>query len=353
MRALVPEDLHRTARAMPEVSAAATLGWIARGKAIARKSNGDEARAFLAANRAPLAAQRIFEKAAIGAGSTSDSTLADGVSIARWSDSARTTSAFYHILADGAFVRLPMETRVGMVTSAPSAGVVAEGKSIPVSRVTINNVVVAPQKVGAMLVVSDSLLLAIGAEQSVFPRELLSVISAAVDTAFVDKIDTGLTPITSTAPMPDLRAALLAVSGVAAPRPYWIAAQDVAKFGSTIGTAKTGAPVAAASATGGELAGLPMLVSSGVPAGTLYLVDAAQVAVAAETPTIEVSTQADILMDTAPTGASDVPTAAQMVSMFETNSTALKATAIFGAEKLRSTAVAVVTGISSTTWAST
>jgi hypothetical protein len=40
-----------------------------------------------------------------------------------------------------------------------------------------------------------------------------------------------------------------------------------------------------------------------------------------------------------------------MVSMYATNSIAVKAMAIFGAAKLRSDAVAVVNGITGSTWA--
>jgi len=58
----------------PENSAIATLGWIARAKAIACKGYYGEAENWFAANRAPERAQRIF-KAAIGAGSTADARI--------------------------------------------------------------------------------------------------------------------------------------------------------------------------------------------------------------------------------------------------------------------------------------
>lgn len=339
---------------MPETtSAIATLGWVARAHGLASKTFRDNAVDFLVHHGAPAAAQRIF-KAAIGAGSTTDSTLGQyGISIGQWSDSARTRSAFYRIVADGAFARVPMETRVGMVTSTASGSVVPEGKSIPVSRVTLNNLILQPTKCGALIVVTDTLLLDVGAGQSVFNRELLGVISDVVDTAFLDKIDNGLTPIASTGPLADMRAAMLAVTGGGLARPYWIASTDVGKLASTLGTTKGGSATAAASMVGGELANLPLLISGGCPAGTLYLIDAAQIAVDAVAPTVDVSSQADVLMDTAPSGMnSDVPSgSATLVSMFQSNSVALRATAIFGAEKLRATAAAIVTGISSTTWA--
>ena len=247
-----------------------------------------------------------------------------------------------------------MHAKIGMASSEASAGVVPEGKAIPVSKVVLGNVLLTPQKVAALVVVTDTLLLNTGADgQSVFNRELLSVIGSAVDTAFVDKLDNGLTPITSTGTLADLRAALLAVSSAGIPRLYWVCGVDVGKLASTLSTTKGGSATAAASAVGGELANLPLLISSGCPAGTLYLVDAAQVAANGEAPTLAISTQADVQLDTVPNTDSSVPTAAAMTSMFASNSTALLSSALFACEKLRSTAVSVVTGITSTTWAAT
>jgi Phage capsid family len=339
----------------PEISAVATLAWVARGKAVAAKSHHDVAANWLADNRAPALAQRIFAKAAIGAGSTTDSVLGtEEIQIGDWSNSARTVSAFYRMWADGAFIRVPMQSRVSMLTSVPTAGVVGEGKAIPVSKATLNNVQLLPVKAAGLIVVTDELLFRVDAPgQQMLGRELLNVVAGAADAAFVDRIDTGLTPITSTAPMTDLRAALLAITGSTVPRPYWISAVDVAKLGSTLTQAKGGPPFAAASVIGGELANIPLLVSSGVPSGMLYLVDAAQIAADAVSPIIDVSGQADIQMDTAPPMASDVPTAASLVSMFQTNSTALKATAVLAVERLHTTAVSVVTGITATTWTNT
>ena len=95
---------------MPTESAIATLGWVARAKAIASKSYHEAAEDWLAANRAPERAQRIV-KAPIGAATTGDSDLADyGISLGAWSDSLRTRSVFYRILADAAFTRAPVNT---------------------------------------------------------------------------------------------------------------------------------------------------------------------------------------------------------------------------------------------------
>jgi hypothetical protein len=330
----------------PEISALAALSWIARGKVVARKHGYDEALSLLTANRVP---ERI--KAAIGAGSTLDSTLGpEGTVIGDFSNTMRMASAFYRMLSDNAFARVPLYTRAGMITSVPSAGVVAEGVAVPVTKITLNNVILAPIKCAALLVCTSELLLNTSAAgQACFSRELQSVVAAAVDTAFVDIADNGVTPITSTGPTKDLRAALLATNAAGIARPYWIAAVDVAKFASTLGTNLPA--FAAASAVGGELANLPMLVSSGVASGTLYLIDASGFAADGGPVAIEVSSEADILMNTAPPMNSTTPTAASMVNMFQTDSAALKAVAMIGASKIRNDAAALITGITTTTWA--
>jgi hypothetical protein len=262
----------------------------------------------------------------------------------------RTASAFFRILSDNGFTRIPLQRRVGMITSAPSAGLLAEGAAIPLSQIVVNNVTLTAIKAAGLIALSEELLLAVDAAgQASFSRSLQAVLAAAVDTAFIGVIGTGTTPVTSVSPNKDLRALLVAVNMAGIARPYFIASVDVGKFASSLPTFLPA--FAAASATGGELCNLPLLVSSGVPAGTLYLIDGAGIAADAGPPEVTVSAEADVQMDTAPTGSSATPTPATMVSMYATNNVAVKAMAIFGAAKLRADAVAVVTGITTTTWA--
>jgi hypothetical protein len=94
----------------------------------------------------------------------------------------------------------------------------------------------------------------------------------------------------------------------------------------------------------GEMANLPAIVSSGVPAGNSYLVDASGIAADGGPVTVNTSQQTSILMDTAPSMNSDTPTLATMVSMWQTNSTALIANLRF-AQVLRDDAIAVITGV--------
>ena len=115
----------------------------------------EEAADWLVSARAPSEAQRVF-KAAVGAGSTTSSTLGPGlVEIGAFSNAMRTASAFFRILSDNGFARLPLETRVGLITSSPTASTVAEGAAIPVSRVVFNNITLAPIRVSELIVLTD------------------------------------------------------------------------------------------------------------------------------------------------------------------------------------------------------
>ena len=134
----------------------------------------------------------------------------------------------------------------------------------------------------------------------------------------------------------------MAVNTVGQAKLYWIAAPDVAKMASILDPDV----FPAMSASGGEIANLPAVVSSGVPDGSLYLIDGSGIAADGGAVTVSASSQADILMDTQPSMDATTPTPASMVSMFQSNSTALKADAWFGVQVLRDDAVAVIEGIS-------
>jgi hypothetical protein len=182
----------------------------------------------------------------------------------------------------------------------------------------------------------------------------MGAVSDAIDSQFIAMmIDTGSPSIASTSPLADVRAALMNVSTVTVGQAklYWIASADTAKLGSTL---STNAPAfAAVSAVGGELANLPMVVSSGLPDGQLALIDGSGIAADGADITVQVSKQATVLQNTAPSMSSAAPTPGTgLTSLWQTNSSALLATAWFAASKLRDDAICAITGISSTTWSS-
>ena len=164
-------------------NAALVLPWLARGRALASVSNGDDAARWLI-EKGALRAARILQKAAVPASSTADSDT--GVMIGAYTSSMATASVFYKLL-DGCFRKLPMFQRIGLATSSPTAGILLEGQAGPVSRIVIGNTVLRPVTVASMLVATREMLFDPGAE-SLFNRELKNVIGQAVDAAFLSDI---------------------------------------------------------------------------------------------------------------------------------------------------------------------
>jgi hypothetical protein len=94
---------------------------------------------------------------------------------------------------------------------------------------------------------------------------------------------------------------------------------------------------------GGEIAGVPVLVSSQAPTDSsghsAVLIDGS--AIVGDSDTVAVDASENAALQLASNPASD---AQSLVSMFQTNSTALLATRWFGFELIRSNGVAVLSG---------
>ncbi|WKL57248.1 phage major capsid protein [Asticcacaulis sp. ZE23SCel15] len=101
---------------------------------------------------------------------------------------------------------------------------------------------------------------------------------------------------------------------------------------------------------GGDIDGVPVIVSNHVPvvSGGSYfvLVFANEINLADDgVVTIDASREASIVMDTAPNMNSGTPTAAQAVSMYQTNSVAIRAERYINWSKRRASAVALLRGV--------
>lgn len=102
------------------------------------------------------------------------------------------------------------------------------------------------------------------------------------------------------------------------------------------------------SMNGGTLSGLPVIVSEYVPTGVVALVNAADIYLADEGGVeIDMSGEASLEMDDAPTGDSVAPTAAALVSLWQTNSVGFRAERTVNWARRRPSAVAYLTGV---TW---
>ena len=148
----------------------------------------------------------------------------------------------------------------------------------------------------------------------------------------------------------DLEDLLAEVDPTEQSRLYWLAAPNVARRAATVEGSGGGRLFPEASPVGGQLLNIPMLVSSAVASGRLILVDASSLAGAADTIEVSVSRQAALQLDNAPTmsvgaGSPASPVAATAVSLFQTNSIAIRSIAFFGAAVVRSGGVAALDGM--------
>ncbi|HUG26216.1 phage major capsid protein [Piscinibacter sp.] len=204
--------------------------------------------------------------------------------------------------------------------------------------------------------------------------DLLDACAEGLDRAFIDRLNTGsastpasinsaVTPIpASGVSLDDLDADFamairqLSDAGSNLRAAYWVMpSYFAARLALTRGI-DGGPAYPGLGALGGQLAGLPVITSAAAEAeansddlADVTLLDASQISFAEEEPTLRTSTNAVIEMDTAPTGASDTPTAASatMVSMFQAECVALLAQMSVNWSVRREGMVQVISGMSS------
>lgn len=294
----------------------------------------------------------VVLKTAVAAGTTSTSDWAaplaeyDGL-VQAFLESLRNVGAFDAMLPS--MRRIPLRTRAVVTTVGISAATITEGHVTPISRLTLAGNQLAEAKAVAIVVVNDELARLGGAESvALFGRELRQAIAAETDRTFVAKISESIAPIasnggTAIAIRQDIAAALAALNTDAASRLFVLIEASTAKAWATKTTQDGAAAFPGMTPQGGEICGMPAIVSDGLTAGTIVVVDASQIAAGAGTVEVDASKQASLQMETTPDSPPSATTVA--LSLWQQNMTGLKALRFFGAERLRDAAVAVVSGV--------
>jgi HK97 family phage major capsid protein len=262
-------------------------------------------------------------------------------------ESLRPLSAFDRMLGDGAMRRVPLKTRLAVSSIAAVGAEVGEWQAVPVSSLAVAGPGLNPRKVQALIAVTNEVLDGAGtAGAALLARELRAGVASASDGAFLaGLVTTSTATITGTAsPLADLGAALETVNISATGKPYLVVDVHTANRLATKATTGGDQAFPGMTPSGGELAGVPVLVSDQAPAAdsngyAAMLIDASAIVGDSDTVAVDASEQAALQLLTDPAGG-----AQPMVSMFQTNSTALLATRWFGFELIRSSGVAVVTG---------
>lgn len=181
-------------------------------------------------------------------------------------------------------------------------------------------------------------------------------VGTATDSVFVTALIAGTTPIGSTGSgidnvAADLKALLGAVSVDSNSRLHLIVGPAVAAQLAVLAST-TGVAFPTAAASGGSIAGIPVHTSDALT-DEVVLVDAQALAMASDQIRLRVSTQAALEMDTTPSntpsGGSPEVVEGNLVSMWQTDATALLAERYFGFAIARASGVA---SLSSVTWGS-
>jgi hypothetical protein len=169
-------------------------------------------------------------------------------------------------------------------------------------------------------------------------------VALSTDTIFLDVLSTG-TGVMSNASTGDfahdLMTAAKAINLGASSRPYLILPPDSAKP-IALEHGPSGLLFPQMGVTGGTIQGIRVLVSDAATTDA-YLIDASQIAAQSDLIVLQPGDHAAIQMDDNPTAG-----AKSLVSLWQNDLTGLRAERTFGVEVLRSTAVALITGMNVT-----
>lgn len=251
-------------------------------------------------------------------------------------------------------IKVPMETAIG------SSGWVGEGKGAPVTKFGYGYASLPWAKVISLTVMSSEMMsFSSPSVDRLVRNSLAASVIERLDTDFIDptkaevnatspgSITHGITAIPSTGdPTKDGKAALKALveSNLQPTGAVWIMSSTNALELSTRTNALGQKEFPDMTLLGGKFMGLPAIVSQ-YAGSLLVLLDAPNIYIADDNQiTIDASREASVEMSDAPTQSSTTGTGAQMVSMYQTDSTALRAMRWVYWKRRREVAVAYVTG---------
>jgi hypothetical protein len=300
----------------------------------------------------------FYQRAAVQPGSTSADTW--GADLANYQTlqnaflpSIRNYSAFDKMIAGGMRV-LPMRVRVGAVTTGAVGATAAQFHAKVVSKLTVSATTLTEQKASVILVVTSELArYGDTMAEGLFSQELAAGLAVATDSAFCSALLSGATSFASSgataeAIRQDLRTAALSITTGIRSRLWLIVPPGILKALALVHTTTGDSAFDDLDITqGGNVAGIQILPSDGVAAGTMLLVDSSQVVCANEGITIDASTEATVQMeDTTPDSPPTSSTA--YVSLFQQNWLGLKAERWVAFTKLTSAACVAITGVAYT-----
>lgn len=257
--------------------------------------------------------------------------------------------------------QVPFNIRIPAQVSGGSAGWVGQGKAKPLTKFDFDTITFAWAKVSTIAVLTDELIrFSNPAADALVRNALAEAVIARLDTDFIDpskaevagvspsSVTNGIDGIASSG-VPDDDAQLAFSQFIAAnlqpSGAVWLMSSTNALALSMRKNALGQKEYPDMTMLGGTFQGLPVIVSQYVGsqlvllnAPDIYLADDGGVA-------IDASREASLEMQSDPTGDSMTPSPVEMVSMFQTNSVAIRAERWINWKRRRTAAVAVVTGV--------
>lgn len=323
-------------------------------------------------------------RAAVAAHTTSDTAALvsdEGGVYADFAEYLRPRTIIGQFGADGVpdVRNVPFRTPLITQTGGGDGYWVGEGAAKPLTRFAWSRTTLEPLKVANIAVITDELLRSSSPNADRMIRDsLVDALRERLDTDFINpakaavagispaSITNGITAIISSgtdeaAVRADVRALFGAFINADNPPTsgVWIMPATTALALSLMTTVGGDPAFPGITMEGGRLFGLPVILSQYVP--TNYDPDAAGAAVAGAVVVlanasdiyvadeggfaVDASREASLQMDDAPTGSSATPTASTLVSMFQTNSVALRAERTINWARRRESGVAVLASV--------
>lgn len=346
------------------------------------KAKGNPESALRMAEREYSEDSRIINlcKAAVSAGSTSDPTWAGALvgeeagAIADFAEFLRpkTIVGSFGLNGVSPLRRVPFRTALVGQTSGGQGYWVGEGKAKPLTKFDFNRTTLEPLKVANIAVLTQEALKHSNPSADILVRDsLVDALVEVIDLTFISpsaapiagvspgSITFGVAPIASTgtdaaAVRRDLQALLRTYAAANnSPSTGVLIMNSITAIAlSMTFNAVTGVPeFPTMTQSGGTLFGFPVIVSDYLPADSsgsiVVMVNASDIWLGDEGGvSVDMSTEASLQMDNAPTQSSVSPVVgSSMVSMFQTNSVAIRAEREISWAKRRASAVAYLSGV--------
>jgi len=301
-----------------------------------------------AVKRLPARVQEII-KVAVSPTTTGDPGFATYAPLATaFLESLRGLSVFDTIL-NGGGLRVPLNSRVVVETSAITGTTVAESHAKPIRSMTLAASDIAPRKSTAIVVATDELLKLVSADGArLFDSELRNAVAVATDAQFLATLYASVTPTASAGAttanvLTDLGALLSALTLESQSRVYVaMSPTNISKIMLKVST-NGGFAFPSASMSGGQIVpGIALLASNAVPTNAVIAIDASGIAGNSELPELRSLRHGDVQMDTAP----DSPPVAGTVrsNLWQHDMRALLCERWFGFAKVRTASVSAISG---------